>query len=111
MIQDMDRERRNLIVYDMVTGTKFLLRASKTPSRDLWLERSTDLIQKAKTSSDLINRARSTSEPTELAHTFNFARKSMFRRDKDGSKGKVKRPSSSTGVRPVLQGSEEMVRE
>lgn len=109
MIQDMDRDRRNLIVYDMVTGTKFLLRAVKPSIRDVWLDKSSEHIQKAKKciSNELALRVRSTSEPTELAHTFSFAKKAMFRRE---SKGKVKRPRSSTGVHSAPQGSEDVVR-
>lgn len=109
MIQDMDRDKRNLIVYDMVTGTKFLLQAVKSSTRDAWLTKSNHLIQQAKVaiSKELASRVRSSSEPPELAHSFTLTRKSVFRRD---SKRKVKRPSSSTGVRTAPQGNEEMVR-
>lgn len=112
MIQDMDRDQRNLIVYDMVTGTKFVLRAAKPSIRDVWLDRSCDLIQRAKqsVSSEMAVRVRSSSEPAELVHTFSFSRKGTSRRDKEGSKGRIKRPSSSTGVHPPPQG-EEMVSE
>ena len=48
MIQDMDHERRNLIVYDRVTGTKVLLRASKPAIRNAWLDRANLLIEDAK---------------------------------------------------------------
>ena len=110
MIQDMDREKRNLIVYDMVTGTRFLLRAGKTSTRDTWLDRSSLLIQQAKMemSKELASRARSVSEPADLIRTFSFSRKSVFRRDREESRRKAKRPSSSTGVRPA-QTAEEMV--
>lgn len=111
MIQDMDKDRRNLIVYDMATGTKFILKCSKSSVRDQWLNKSTLLIQRAKLdiSKDLASRVRSTSEPAELARSFSFSRKSVFRRE--GSRGKVKRPSSSTGVNPAAaHGPEEIVR-
>lgn len=97
----MDKDKRNLIVYDMPTGTKFLLRAVKSSVRDTWLEKSNDLIQKAKkaVSSELASRVRSTSEPLE-------SKKASFRKDREGSKRKAKRPSSSSGVRTASQGSE-----
>ena len=96
MIQDMDRDKRNLIVYDMVTGTKFLLRASKPSVRNTWLDRSNLLIEEAK---QLVSteRSRSSSEPPELAGL----RKSHRGKEKEreGPKRKLKRPSSSTGTR------------
>lgn len=105
MIQDMDKGRCNLIVYDMVTGTKFILKAAKPDIRDNWLEKSSLLIQRAKLdiSKELASRARSVSEPAELARSFSF-----FRRDGESSRRKVKRPSSSTGVNPAR---EEIVRQ
>lgn len=111
MLQDMDSAGRNLIVYDMVTGSKFLLRAGKTVIRDAWLERANLLIQQAKMdlSEDLASRARSASEPAELARSFSFSRKSVFRRDREDSRRKPKRPSSSTGVNPAAHTCEEMV--
>ena len=105
----MDIDKRNLIVYDMITGTKFVLRAAKTVTRDMWLTKSCLLIQQAKKdiSNQLAARSRSTSEPTELARAASFSRKAMFRKEREGSKRKVKRPSSSTGVR---ENAEDMVR-
>lgn len=95
----MDKERRNLIVYDMVTGTKFILRASKASIRDQWLDRSNLLIQKAKqdVSMEMASRVRSASEPAELARSFSFSRKSVFHRD---GERKNKRSRSSIGSAP-----------
>lgn len=110
MIQDRDRDRRNLIVYNMATGTKFVLKCIKSSIRDYWLNKSSLLIQRAKLdlSKELASRVRSASEPAELARSFSFSRKSVFRRE--GSKGKVKRPNSSTGVNPAaVHANEEMV--
>lgn len=107
MIQDMDSGKRNLIVYDMVTGTKYLLRAAKSTSRDLWLNKSNALSLKAKKeiSEELAtSRTRSASEPMEFARSFSF-----FRREREGSKRKSKRPTSSTGLRRPSQSNEEVV--
>ena len=114
MVHDMDIDRRNLIVYDMVTGTKFLLRAAKTSLRDSWLNHSSGLIQKAK--KDLAarkaSRSRCASEPVEFSRTNSFSRgKAAIKREREGSsRRRLKRPSSSSGVRMVSPGSEEMVR-
>ena len=104
----MDKERRNLIVYDMVTGTKFILRASKPTIRDQWLEKSNLLIQKAKqdVSMEMALRVRSASEPAEFAHSFSLSRKSVFRRD---GERKNKRSKSSIGVSSAPPTSDEMV--
>ena len=97
----MDIDKRNLIVYDMITGTKFVLRAAKTVTRDMWLTKSCPLIQQAKKdiSNQLAARSRNASEPTKLARAASFSQKAMFRKEREGSKRKVKRLSSSTGVR------------
>ena len=100
MIQDMERERRNLIVYNMATGTKFLLRASKSSVRDTWLNWTNLLIEEAKRQVST-ERSRSSSEPPELSlphkgHTLHHGGKE---REREGPKKKLKRPSSSTGTR------------
>ncbi len=102
MIQDMDRDKRNLIVYDMVTGTKFLLRASKPSLRNVWLDRANLLIEEAKQlATTERSRSRSNSEPPEvLAQSLSMRKGWRKERERDGgSKRKIKRPSSSTGVR------------
>lgn len=107
----MDREKRNLIVYDMVAGTRFILRAIKPVVRENWLSESSQLMQKAKLdmSKELASRVRSASEPAELARSFSFSRKSVFRREKEDSKRKSRRPKSSSGVNPRAAGSVEVV--
>ena len=110
MLQDRDKDKRNLIVYDMLTGSRYLLRASKPSLRDSWLEKSSQLIQKAKAdlSKELALRSRSVSEPAEFARSFSFS-KNKHRRDRDEARrSRVKRPSSSTGVRSTTA-SEEIV--
>ena len=111
MIQDMDREKLNLIVYDMVAGTRFILRAAKTAIRDDWLSESSQLMQKAKLdmSKELASRVRSASEPADLARSFSFSRKSVFRKEREDSRRRSKRPKSSSGVNHAAQASEEMV--
>ena len=97
MIQDMDRDKRNLIVYDMVTGTKFLLRAPKTSIRNTWLDRANQLIEAAK---QLVSteRSRSSSEPPDLVRPLS-SQKSGRGKEREGSKRRLKRPGSSSGVR------------
>ena len=48
MTQDMEPTKRNIIIYDMQTGTKFILRAQNMSIRNSWLEKSNQLIRKAK---------------------------------------------------------------
>ena len=48
MTPDMEHTKRNIIIYDMQTGTKFILRAQTTSVRNSWLEKSNQLIRKAK---------------------------------------------------------------
>ena len=48
MTPDMEHTKRNIIIYDMQTGTKFILRAQSTSVRNSWLEKSNQLIRKAK---------------------------------------------------------------
>ena len=48
MTPDMEHTKRNIIIYDMQTGTKFILRAQTTSIRNSWLEKSNQLIRKAK---------------------------------------------------------------
>ena len=48
MTQDMEATKRNIIIYDMQTGTKFILRAQNMSTRNSWLEKSNQLIRKAK---------------------------------------------------------------
>ena len=114
MTQDMDPNRLNIITYDMLTGTKFILRAPKTSVRDKWLAKANELIRLAKKeAADSLNtRNRSSSEPNEyLSRTSSFSRKSMFKRDREGSKRRsTKRPHSSTGIRGASSSPEEQVR-
>lgn len=106
----MDTQKRNIIIYDMITGTKFTLCAAKTSIRDNWLNQSGHLIQQAKKelSKQLASHSsHSSSEPVEP-----FTRKSsMFRKEREGSGSRRKgsRPGSSTGVRVTSPASEEMV--
>lgn len=48
MTPDMETTKRNIIIYDMQTGTKFILRAQTMLIRNSWLEKSNQLIRKAK---------------------------------------------------------------
>lgn len=45
MAPDMDPQKKNLIIYDMNSGTKFILTATKTSVREQWLIRTQKLIQ------------------------------------------------------------------
>ncbi len=99
MTQDMDPGRLNIITYDMVTGTKFILRAPKTSVRDRWLSRANELIRLAKQNNTGFMRGRSASEPGEsLARTPTFMRRSVFKRESTKRKS---RPPSSSGRRSV----------
>ena len=98
MTQDMDPGRLNIITYDMVTGTKFILRAPKTSIRDMWLARANELIRLAKQNNTGFMRGRSASEPGEhLSRTPTFMRRSML--SKRESTKRKSRPSSSSGRR------------
>lgn len=102
MAQDMDDLRRNIIIYEMLTGTKFILRAPKTSIRDLWLTQSNDLIRKANTeAANMLSRQRSSSVPGEYpSRSPSFAQRSTIRKDREVPKTRsLRRPHSSTGVR------------
>jgi len=102
MAPDMDDLRRNIIIYEMLTGTKFILRAQKTSIRDLWLTQSNDLIQKANTEvANILSRQRSSSVPGEYpSRSPSFAQRSTIRKDREVPKTKsLRRPHSSTGIR------------
>ena len=45
MAPDMDPQKRNLIIYDMNSGTKFTLTATKSSAREQWLSHAQRLIQ------------------------------------------------------------------
>ena len=45
MAPDMDPQKRNVIIYDMNSGTKFTLTAAKSSVREQWLSHSQKLIQ------------------------------------------------------------------
>ena len=45
VVQDMDSQRRNLIIYDMQSGTKFVLTAAKSSVRDQWLKETRKLMK------------------------------------------------------------------
>lgn len=45
MAPDMDPQKKNLIIYDMKSGTKFILTATKTSVREQWLTHTQKLIQ------------------------------------------------------------------
>ena len=108
MAQDMDSLRRNIIIYDMFRGTKFILRASKTSVRDHWLSQSADLIQEAKIKvANMLSRQRSDSDPNEyLSRSPSLSmQRSMIRKDRE--KRNHLRPNSSTGFRMSLSPSPE----
>ena len=45
MAPDMDPQKKNLIIYDMNSGTKFTLTAAKSSMREQWLSHTQKLIQ------------------------------------------------------------------
>ena len=47
MAPDMDPKKKNLIIYDMNSGTKFTLTAAKSSMREQWLSKTQKLIQVA----------------------------------------------------------------
>ena len=93
----MDPQKRNLIIYDMQSGTKFILQSLKSSVRAQWLARTQELVVAAKAASLPPNRTRSVSEPVEfLSRSPGIARKVK----KEGQAGRhlgqgtLKRPSS-----------------
>ena len=108
MAQDMDGLRRNIIIYDMLRGTKFILRASKTSVRDHWLSQSADLIQEAKIKvANMLSRQRTSSDPNEyVSRSPSLSlQRSMTRRDRE--KRNHLRPLSSSCFRMSLSPSPE----
>ena len=45
MAPDMDPQKKNLIIYDMNSGTKFILTATNSSVREQWLSHTQKLIQ------------------------------------------------------------------
>ncbi len=99
MTQDMDPSKLNIITYDMLTGTKFILRAPKTSVRDNWLARANELIRLAKQSGGGPLRGRSASEPGEggVQRTPTFTRRGVFKRESTKRKSVNSRPMSASG--------------
>lgn len=95
----MDPSKLNIITYDMLTGTKFILRAPKTSVRDSWLTRANELIRLAKQSGGGLLRGRSSSEPAEggVQRTPTFTRRSVFKRESTKRKSVSSRPTSASG--------------
>lgn len=112
MTQDMDPNKQNIIIYEMLTGTKFILKVLKTSTRDSWLSKANELIRKAKRESanNLTSRGRSFTDPLEyILRSPGVTRK--LKRDREGSSRRrsMKRPSSS-GPRDSITSSEDQVR-
>ena len=100
MTQDMDPGHLNIITYDLLTGTKFILRAPKTSVRDTWLHRANELIQAAKQRSTFTPRGRSSSEPAGeySPRSPSFMRRAVLKRESSKRKS-VSRPQSGSGSR------------
>lgn len=102
----MDPQKRNLIIYDMQSGTKFILQSLKSSVRDQWLARTQQLVVAAKAAAQSMlapNRTRSASEPVEfLSRSPGIARK--LRKEgqvvKRLGQGTLKRPGSGDGRSP-----------
>ena len=111
MTQDMDPGRLNIITYDMLTGTKFILRAPKTSVRDTWLNRANELIQAAKRRSTFMPRGRSTSEPAGeyFPRSPSFMRRAVLKRESTKRTKSVSRPQSGSGSRRQSSSPEQHV--
>ena len=113
MTQDMDANKQNIIIYEMLSGTKFILKALKTSTRDSWLTTANELIRTAKRESvnNLTVRGRSSTDPLEyILRSPILGRK--LKRDREGSSRRrsMKRPHSSTGPRESVTATEDQVR-
>ncbi|CAI8009161.1 Kalirin, partial [Geodia barretti] len=111
MAPDMDPQKKNLIIYDMNSGTKFTLTAAKSSMREQWLSKTQKLIQSAKADtsrSAADNKSRAASEPPELApHSPTLAKKVTALKNSLVSKkpsfrlGSAKRPDSTSAPSAV----------